>query len=92
MSERKIVWWKVIVGVVLVYAAVKALLFPGYIPPALRYSNPDQEAGGKFAQFLVGGLGALLLFSGLIKGKRTNQQPNSGKTGSEGEDSSKSSD
>jgi hypothetical protein len=91
MPERKMVWWKIVVGALLAYAAVKALLFPGNIPHALRYSNPDQEVGGKLAQLLIGGLGAMLLFSGLV-GKRAGQESKSAETGSDGEGSTKSRD
>jgi hypothetical protein len=71
MSKRKVVWWKILVGFLIVYGDAKAALFPDD-PAFLQPSNPDQAVGMKIAMLLIGGLGIFFLFWGLI-GERAKQ-------------------
>ena len=71
MSKRKVVWWKILVGFIIIYGDAKAALFPDD-PAFLRPSNPDQEVGMKIGYLLIGVLGILFLVSGFV-GKRVEQ-------------------
>jgi len=57
------VWWKVIIGTLLVYTEAKHLFFPG--TRALQPSNPSQAAGMLVAEYALVLLGAWLIFSGI---------------------------
>lgn len=60
MGPKGPVWWKIIVGAVLVYIEVKQIVYPG--TRALRPSNPTQAASMLFVECALILLGAWLFF------------------------------
>ncbi len=57
------VWWKIIVGTLLVYINVKHLIFPG--TRAFQPSNPTQATTMLIVAWALLLLGAWLVFSGV---------------------------
>jgi hypothetical protein len=68
--SQKFIWWKVVLGFVLIYVEIKQLLLPG--ARALQPDNATQAASMLFVECMLLLLGLWLVFSGL-KGK---QNPN----------------
>jgi hypothetical protein len=57
------VWWKIVLGALLVYIETKQLLYPG--TRSLQPSNHTQAASMLFVECALMLLGAWLIFSGI---------------------------
>jgi hypothetical protein len=68
MRRRRVILWKIVLGIILIYLEIKDIFFPVQIPD-FQPSNLTQVIGMRFAQILIVGVGAWLLLSG-IAGKR----------------------
>ena len=67
MNAKGLVWWKIIIGAVLIYIESKELLSPG--TRALQPDNPTQATSMLIVEWALLLLGVWLAFFG-IKGKR----------------------
>ena len=72
MRKQRVILWKVVLGVLLIYLEAKDLLVPSHVPDFLQPSNLTQTIAMRFTQILIIGAGIWLLFSG-ITGKRTKE-------------------
>jgi hypothetical protein len=68
VNTKGLVWWKIIVGALLVYIEVKQLLWPG--TRALQPSNGTQAASMLFVECALLLLGVWLIYSGMRAGHK----------------------
>jgi hypothetical protein len=65
-GKRKISWWKVAVGVVLVFGSINGIFFADpRIPEVLKTSNESQQSGAFLAMAVLFILGLGFLVAGL---------------------------
>jgi len=69
MNIKGLVWWKIIIGFLLVFVEAKQLLFPG--TRALQPSNGTQAASMLFVECALMPLGLWLIFAGIRAGYKS---------------------
>jgi len=61
-ESQKPVWWKVILGLVLIFVEIHSHFYPA--PNLLKADNPAQQTGMNIAMVLIIAAGCWLVYSG----------------------------